>query len=234
MPLPPYIWYDKSKEKDYQTVFAEQAWSVAAPTASLHFTDRVLSTLSAIWVDTATCLLHVWLGTFKQVDVEDITDYDIHSEQAEVTTQLFETIAAKKIANHPVIWVGTTVTRTLESMPYLWAWLPDEEKSRCSQAAAIWRDNLTSTITQEKTTQYIKSVTPTKTGRKIDTALYITPWSTFYVIDELITNFHLPKSSLLMLVAAFVWYKQMRALYDHAIATSYRFYSFGDAMYLKQ
>jgi len=233
MPLPPYIGYDKSKESDYQTVFAQQPGSVAAPTASLHFTENVLQQLKERSVATSECILHVWLWTFKQVNVEDITSYDIHKESIEVTPKLFKDIANNKLWGKPVIWVWTTVTRTIESLPYLWKQLPDKEKTRCSQKTVQRRNDLITDIDETQASKFIAQREPTTTWRSVQTQLYIIPWFTFRIIDQLITNFHLPKSSLLMLVAAFVWYKKMRELYDHAITNSYRFYSFGDAMYLK-
>lgn len=233
IPLPPYINFDESKQDDYQTIFAKQAGSVAAPTASLHFTDRVLTALSNTWVDQVTCVLHVGLWTFKQVNVEAIQEYVIHSEKAHIPWELFEQIATKKQAKKPVVAVGTTVTRTLESMPYVWKLLTSTQKEHVEASLISRRDHYTEAITTEQAKLYTEKRSVDDTGCMVDTKLYIIPGFQFRMIDQLITNFHLPKSSLLMLVAAFVWYDQMRHLYEHAIRQSYRFYSFGDAMYLR-
>ena len=120
MPLPPYISYDKSKENDYQPIFASKQGSVAAPTASLHFTKKLISQLQTQGVQTLYTTLHVGLGTFKQVDTSDIKNYAIHAESIEIDTALFSRIAEHKSQNKPLLAVGTTVTRTLESLPYLW------------------------------------------------------------------------------------------------------------------
>jgi len=233
MPLPPYIAYDESLEDPYQPVFASTAWSVAAPTASLHFTDELIRNLESKWVQSLYTTLHVWLGTFKPVNVESIISYDIHSERIEVDSDIWSQLATAKQANKNILAVGTTVTRTLESLPYLWKMLEYIWKTK--DATSMWyRDSFTSDITFSDAKKIIWEVSVVDEKIFFDSKLFLYPGKKFYIIDELITNFHLPKSSLLMLVAGLVWYDQMREIYKHAIDQQYRFYSFGDAMWLKK
>lgn len=252
MPLPPYISYDKSKENDYQPIFASKVGSVAAPTASLHFTKDLISKLQAQGVQTTYTTLHVGLGTFKQVDTKNIKSYNIHAEQIEIDISLFERITIHKLANKPLLAVGTTVTRTLESLPYLWKilqykynisslskndWKEDsrfQTENWDKDVFSFW-NTLSSDITLEQAKKYIWSLKFQDWNLRLTfkSKLYIYPSFTYRIIDQLITNFHLPKSSLLMLVAWFVGYEQMKHIYDHAISQQYRFYSFGDAIRIK-
>ena len=144
MPLPPYISYDKSKENDYQPIFASKQGSVAAPTASLHFTKELISQLQTQGIQTFYTTLHVGLGTFKQVDTSDIKNYDIHSEHIEIQKDIFSRIAEHKSQNKPVLAVGTTVTRTLESLPYLWKVLRAQDNILLSQDTPTSQDMLAS------------------------------------------------------------------------------------------
>lgn len=233
MPLPPYIEYDPSKSDAYQPIFAKEHGSVAAPTASLHFTPWLMESLQAAWVKTAETVLHIWLWTFKQVDVEHIKDYDIHTELIDVSYDLFSSIAQQKRINKPVIAVWTTVTRTTETMPYIWKLLSDDIKQHVWEDVATWRDELTDELKVDDATSYVIHSQQTSSWIRCETKLYLYPSKSFHVIDHLITNFHLPKSSLLMLVAAFMWYDEMMKLYKEAIENEYLFYSFGDAMLIK-
>lgn len=189
-PLPPYI-KSRSKPADYQTVYAANPGSVAAPTAGLHFTKRLLARLQRQGVIIVHVTLHVGLGTFQPVKVERLTDHQMHTEYAVLSAAAARTINAARGQGKRVIACGTTAVRTLESLA---------DKHGRLTPGAVW------------------------------TNIFIYPGYTFKVIDGLITNFHLPQSTLLMLVAAFAGHATIQAAYQTAIAEKYRFYSFGDAM----
>ena len=193
VPLPPYIEHADSEQdtQRYQTVFAREPGAAAAPTAALHFDDRVLAALQARGVVSASVTLHVGAGTFQPVKVEDLRQHRMHSEWYRVPAQTLQAIAACRQRGGRVLAVGTTTVRTLES----WA----ASGQTCG-----------------------------------DTQIFITPGFQFQVVDLLLTNFHLPKSTLLMLVSALAGYDKMRALYRHAIEQRYRFFSYGDAMLLQR
>lgn len=231
LPLPPYIAYDIEKEQDYQTQFAQSLGSVAAPTASLHFTSDLLERLPH---ERAFVTLHVWLGTFKGIDVEDVRDYSIHGEIVEVWEILFTHIASWKLSGKKVLAVGTTVCRTLESLPFLWRCLLPEEKMYFSEDVRAFWDGIAH-ITDDRSREwtFVTAYEHDRGVYRFETHIYIFPWYTFRVVDELITNFHLPRSSLLVLVSAFSSMESVRRLYRHAIDAKYRFYSFGDGMYLR-
>ncbi len=192
MPLPPYI--DRDPEKldmsRYQTVFADRAGAVAAPTAGLHFDQDLLDKIQAKGIETTTVTLHVGAGTFAPVRVDNLDDHIMHSEWMQMPQTACDALAACKARGGRVIAVGTTAVRTLES----WA--------QKGAAGAL----------------------------ECDTQLFIRPGFKFACVDALITNFHLPKSTLLMLVSAFGGYDLMRAAYREAIEKQYRFFSYGDAM----
>ncbi|MFT3849682.1 MAG: tRNA preQ1(34) S-adenosylmethionine ribosyltransferase-isomerase QueA [Propionivibrio sp.] len=196
LPLPPYI--DHSAEVDdetrYQTVFAQNAGAVAAPTAGLHFDQALLDQLAAGGIDLAWLTLHVGAGTFQPVRVHDIAEHRMHSERFEIPEATVSAIARTRARNGRVIAVGTTSLRALES--------------------AAWNGELQ--------------------AGKSETDIFITPGYRFKVVDRLITNFHLPKSTLLMLVSAFAGHDTIRAVYRHAVAERYRFFSYGDAMLLER
>ncbi len=235
MPLPPYIEYDKTKDDPYQPIFANQPGSVASPTASLHFTQDLLNKLEAKGVKHAEVVLHVWLGTFKPVTNENIKEYNIHSERIELSPELFEKIAQAKETGTNILAVGTTVTRTLESLPYVRKTLTQELKQELFTDQTItFREQISENLPTFAIETYIQYLQydPASKLISVESKLYIYPWFTFHIIDQLITNFHLPKSSLLMLVAWFVWFDEMKHVYAHAIKKNYRFYSFGDAMWV--
>ncbi|MGI0487970.1 tRNA preQ1(34) S-adenosylmethionine ribosyltransferase-isomerase QueA, partial [Pantanalinema rosaneae CENA516] len=191
LPLPPYITQTESEPEQYQTVYAASPGAVAAPTAGLHFTPELLQRLEESGIRQAFVTLHVGVGTFRPVEVEDITSHQMHSEWVEVPADTVEQIQRTKAEGGRVIAVGTTVVRSLEGV-----------------------------TNQLGTLQAF-------CGR---TNLFIYPGYQWQVIDGMITNFHLPKSSLMMLVSALISRQRLLDLYRIAIAEQYRFYSFGDAM----
>jgi S-adenosylmethionine:tRNA ribosyltransferase-isomerase len=203
MPLPPYIKAGASQRLDrarYQTVYAEikHRGSVAAPTAGLHFTKRLLSRLRAQGVKIAPVTLHVGLGTFASVKSEDIRQHQMHAELASVNRKTAKILATAKKDGRRIIAVGTTSCRVLESY---------------GQALAAGRLSLGETYHEW-------------------TNIFIYPSYRFIMVDALITNFHLPKSSLLMLVSALAGQEAISTAYQEAIASKYRFYSYGDAMFI--
>ncbi|MBV5261700.1 tRNA preQ1(34) S-adenosylmethionine ribosyltransferase-isomerase QueA [Synechococcus moorigangaii CMS01] len=192
IPFPPYVTDSEAQPDQYQTIYADAPGAVAAPTAGLHFTPDLFEALAQQGIDRTFVTLHVGVGTFRPVEVEDITAHDMHYEWIDVPTEAVEKIRATKAKGGRVIAVGTTVVRSLEGM-----------------AAASGGE-----------------IQPFR-GR---TNLFIYPGYQWQVVDGLITNFHLPKSSLLMLVSALIGRERLLAVYQEAIAKEYRFYSFGDAM----
>lgn len=195
MPLPPYIdRADESLDDDrYQTVYAKEPGAAAAPTAGLHFTDEMLSSLARQGVSTAYVTLHVGAGTFQPVKVATIEEHVMHSEWIDVSAETVDAIRATKKAGGRVVCVGTTSMRSLEA---------------ASQSGDL----------------------VPFTG---DTDIFIFPGYNFVSVDALITNFHLPQSTLLMLVSAFAGQSNVMRAYEHAIAHAYRFFSYGDAMFLE-
>lgn len=224
LPLPPYIRYKPEKEESYQTIFAHTLGSVAAPTASLHFTDQVMKDLKGKKIRSHYLTLHVGLGTFKPVDTEDIRDYHMHEETMIISEDIFDTIAREKEQENNVVAVGTTIARTIETLPYLYKAMGKQGNE--------YRDNLTKNISEQQCKICI--LDRKQEGKKItcQTKIFIYPWFERKIVDGLITNFHLPGSTLLMLVASFIGYDETTKLYKHAIANQYRFFSFGDAMLL--
>jgi S-adenosylmethionine:tRNA ribosyltransferase-isomerase len=193
VPLPPYLERDDEPgdRERYQTIYAREPGSVAAPTAGLHFTPELLATLEAKGVEVARVLLHVGIGTFRPLEVEDPRGHRLHREVYDVSAETSERVNRVREAGGRVWAVGTTVVRTLETVA--------DEGGRLAPGAG-------------------------------ETDLFIHPPYRFRAVDALITNFHLPRSSLLMLVAAFAGYDRTMAAYGEAIREGYRFYSYGDAM----
>lgn len=193
MPLPPYI-HEKLQDKDrYQTVYAKNIGSAAAPTAGLHFTEELLEKIKAKGVKIAFVTLHVGLGTFRPVVVEDVKTHHMHSEYYHMSKEVADTLNEAKKNKNKIISVGTTSTRTLETIMSLY-----NEFKECSG----------------------------------NTEIFIYPGFKFKAIDALITNFHLPKSTLVMLVSAFSSKEFILNAYSEAIKNNYRFFSFGDAMFI--
>ena len=208
VPLPPYIADKIADSERYQTVYAEHRGSVAAPTAGLHFTPALLQSIRDKGVECARVTLHVGIGTFRPVEANIITDHVMHSERYHIPAATATAIRAAKAAGRRVIAVGTTAVRSLES----WA-RAGELSSRAQDIELSQQQNFKFQISNFDTTN-----------------IFIYPGYHFAVVDAMITNFHLPKSSLLMLVSAFAGYEKTMAAYRAAIAMRYRFFSFGDAM----
>jgi S-adenosylmethionine:tRNA ribosyltransferase-isomerase len=207
VPLPPYISDPTSQPSQYQTVYANPPGSVAAPTAGLHFTEELLEKLEAKGIQKAYVTLHIGVGTFRPVEVEDITQHKIHQEWVEIPQTTVDLIEKTKSRGGKVIAVGTTAVRSLESA----------SRQATSQNDFDSHKNIED-----------KSFSIAAFRGKTD--IFIYPGYQWRVVDGLITNFHLPRSSLLMLVSAFIGRQRLLDLYEEAIAQKYRFYSFGDAM----
>ena len=240
MPLPPYIRYEKEKEKRYQTCFAQEIGSAAAPTASLHFSPQLIAGLEAKGVDFERICLHVGLGTFKPVWEQNITDQKLHFEPMIVNTTIRSRIMLAKLSGKKLLPVGTTMVRYLESLPYLWRFLKVEKQknliSSLDPAVITRRDNLTQEIDSDKILEFIPTQEPTilESGEIIvHTRLFLRPGIKFLLVDELISNFHLPKSSLLMLISTFMGRENALQAYNFAIKNDFKFYSFGDGMWIK-
>ncbi len=194
MPLPPYI-HEKLKEKDrYQTVYAKYEGSAAAPTAGLHFTEELLKQIQAKGVEIANVTLHVGIGTFRPVKVENVEEHDMHSEHFYIKKEDAEKINKAKREGHRVIAVGTTSCRVLETI--------GDENGMVKETEG-------------------------------DTSIFIYPGYKFKCLDCLITNFHLPESTLIMLVSALAGKDFIMKAYNEAVKEKYRFFSFGDAMFIK-
>ncbi len=192
MPLPPYI-TEKLKDKErYQTVYSKQLGSAAAPTAGLHFTTQLMDKIRAKGVNIVNVILHVGLGTFRPVKVDEITEHHMHSEHYHLPKETADVINETKRQGHRVIAVGTTSCRTLESVATKFNGEIREDDD--------------------------------------DTSIFIYPGYQFKVLDGLITNFHLPESTLIMLVSAFAGYENIMKTYEIAVKERYRFFSFGDSM----
>lgn len=194
MPLPPYITHHLEDKNRYQTVYAEHTGSAAAPTAGLHFTPELLEKIEKKGVDIARVTLHVGLGTFRPVKVDEITDHHMHSEFFRIEEEAATKINRAKDTGKKVICVGTTSCRTVESAA---------DETGHLKACSGW------------------------------TEIFIYPGYKFKVLDSLITNFHLPESTLVMLVSALAGREHVLAAYEEAVKERYRFFSFGDAMLIQ-
>jgi S-adenosylmethionine:tRNA ribosyltransferase-isomerase len=198
IPLPPYISRDDgpADKERYQTVYARERGSIAAPTAGLHFTPEILDQIKDRGIETAEITLHVGLGTFQPVRTELVEEHKLHRETYCISPQATEKIKDAKAAKRRIVAVGTTTVRTLE---YAASLSPDGELKAGQGEADI----------------------------------FIYPGYKFRIVDALLTNFHLPKSSLLILISAFAGREQVLAAYHHAVAREYRFYSYGDCMFIE-
>ncbi len=194
MPLPPYITHKLQDKNRYQTVYAKYEGSAAAPTAGLHFTRELLKQIEDKGVKIAYVTLHVGLGTFRPVKVDNVLEHHMHSEAYEITKEAADIINETKRSGHKVICVGTTSCRTIES-----AAREDGFIEPCCN----------------------------------NTEIFIYPGYKFKVLDELITNFHLPESTLVMLVSALAGKEHVLSAYEEAVKERYRFFSFGDAMFIR-
>ena len=195
MPLPPYI-HEKLEDRErYQTVYAKENGSAAAPTAGLHFTEELLDKIAAKGVKLVYLTLHVGLGTFRPVSVDNLEEHEMHSEFDSLSEEAAETLRQVKASGHRIVAVGTTSIRTLETI--------GSKFDGQIQADSGW------------------------------TNIFIKPGYQWKIVDAFSTNFHLPKSTLVMLVSAFAGRQLTLRAYEHAIAERYRFFSFGDAMFIK-
>ena len=194
MPLPPYITKQLEDQSQYQTVYAKELGSAAAPTAGLHFTPALMQRIREMGVDIAELTLHVGLGTFRPVQEDDIADHKMHTERYIITEDVAQKIRAAKAEGRRVIAVGTTSCRTLEAVTAKYG-----EIRACSG----------------------------------ETDIFLYPGVELKCIDALITNFHLPESTLIMLVSAFYGYDKTMAAYKTAVEEKYRFFSFRDAMFIQ-
>lgn len=210
-PLPPYIHKPIDDAERYQTVYSRVEGSAAAPTAGLHFTPDLLISLRDRGIKLAYCTLHIGLDTFQPVSVEKIQDHKIHSERAILNTDNARIINDAKLSGGRIIAVGTTSARTLETAGVLSAGGEPSDPS-ASENMCPWRP----VIAFER-----------------DTDLFIYPGYRWRVLDGLITNFHLPKSTLMMMISAFAGRENVLRAYDVAREERYRFYSFGDAMFIR-
>ena len=211
-PLPPYIHETLDDPERYQTTYARVTGSAAAPTAGLHFTAAVDAALAAAGVTVETVTLHVGLGTFKPLQEESLAATRLHSETYEVDAAVWTRLLAARAQGRRVVAVGTTSMRTIEHVA---RFAPGDTGSHGRGAAAPGRGP--------------DEGVPARVLRG-ETSLFITPGFEFLMVDALVTNFHLPRTSLLALVMAFCGVEETRRLYRHAVTQRYRFYSFGDAM----
>lgn len=202
-PTPPYI-KRMAKDSEYQNIYAKKLGSVAAPTAGLHFTNRIFKKLKAKGVQIEFVTLHVGLGTFQPIQTKDIRKHKIHSEYFELDPKTANRLNLAKKQGRRIIAVGTTSVRVLETCA----------KTKCRPSRGL-------------------SMTFCVSAQKGNTDIYIYPGYKFKFIDAMITNFHLPESSLILLVSAFAGTKFIQNAYQHAIKKKYRFYSLGDAMFIK-
>ena len=194
MPLPPYITHKLQDKNRYQTVYAKYEGSAAAPTAGLHFTEKLLTEIRSMGVKTAFVTLHVGLGTIRPVKAENLADHHMHSEHYEITQETADIINRTKEDGGRIICVGTTSCRTIESA----ADVNGKVQAGCG-----------------------------------DTDIFIYPGYQFKVLDCLLTNFHLPESTLVMLVSALAGRENVLAAYREAVEERYRFFSFGDCMFIR-
>lgn len=218
MPLPPYITAELEDPERYQTVYARSEGSAAAPTAGLHFTGDLLFDLQRAGVNIAYCTLHVGLDTFAPVREEDPTQHKIHREYAELTAENAKIINEAKLAGGRIIPVGTTSARTVETAAI-----------RSASFGSEYNDSASVQQTLHNINENLCAWRPVMAIRE-ETDLFITPGYRFRAVDAMITNFHLPKSTLVMMLSALVGRELLLESYAEAIAESYRFYSFGDAM----
>jgi S-adenosylmethionine:tRNA ribosyltransferase-isomerase len=237
IPLPPYVRKGRAADADadrYQTVFAERTGSVAAPTAGLHFTSELLARLADAGVGTARVTLHVGLGTFEPVKTDDPAKHRIHSEWCEVGQPTVDAILACKARSGRVVAIGTTSTRTLESAARQFSPSPlagEGSREATGEGTAFVFPSPGSLREPPSPTrgEGLKA-RPVLRPFAGETGLYVRPPFEFRVIDGLVTNFHLPRTTLLLLVGAFAGSELLRKAYEEAIREKYRFYSYGDAM----
>ena len=229
LPLPPYIGHTPTKDdlQRYQTVYAQHPGSVAAPTAGLHFDESLFAALQAKGIQRAEVTLHVGSGTFAPVRDNDLSKHRMHYEWCSLSEETEQKILKTRAQGGRVVAVGTTSLRTLESAGQR---VMGAEGLNSNPGAA----NLADLANLNGLSGLTGRAGLTGLAGQWETDLFITPGYQFKLVDALVTNFHLPKSTLLMLVSAFAGYPTIRKAYDHAITSRYRFFSYGDAMFLRR
>jgi len=221
VPLPPYITQYEGDPEKYQTVYAmHEEHSAAAPTAGLHFTPELIERIQAAGIGWATVELEVGIDTFRLVTEDDPTQHVMHTERYHVPQEVVDAVHATKAAGHRVIAVGTTAVRSLES-----AYDPEAPVAEPPMVARRFEDAPDSAAALGRGDIVARA--------NATTNLYLMPGSTYHVVDALITNFHVPRSTLVMLVSALATREQIMAAYRHAVDERYRFFSFGDAMLIE-
>jgi S-adenosylmethionine:tRNA ribosyltransferase-isomerase len=226
LPLPPYITHEAtaSDETRYQTVFAKSPGAVAAPTAGLHFTEALLQELSQQGITIVHLTLHVGAGTFLPVKVDDINQHVMHSERYHITASTLQALVDTKRRHGRIVAVGTTSLRAME------AWGHSQD---CNLNTAEGLDKAQQQINQLQLNITNQNQNSSSQAHAGDTRIFIRPGHPFFTVDALLTNFHLPQSTLLMLVSAFYGREPIMQAYQHAITQAYRFFSYGDAMWLE-
>ena len=225
IPLPPYITEHLANSELYQTVYAENLGSTAAPTAGRHFTPELLEKIQNMGVKIAHVTLHIGPGTFKPIYEDDVTQYQIHSEFVTIPRETLELLKNRK---GRVIAVGTTSMRSLESLAV--GKLQPVQNTKYKGQNEGFVDDLGKWINEWNVLNRLNPLN----GYSWDTNLYITPGYQFQLVDVLVTNFHAPRTSLLVLVAAFMGLENMQAAYQYALDHNFRFLSFGDAMWVEK
>ena len=223
MPLPPYITHKLKDKNRYQTVYAVHEGSAAAPTAGLHFTNELLAAISDKGVNIAKLTLHVGLGTFRPVKAATVEEHEMHSEFYQVSTETAELINSTIARGNRVVSVGTTSTRTMESAAVI---NPEYERLLAEGMEPVKYNGLSVIKLDEE--HYVSKYI-IKAGSD-DTSIFIYPGYEWKIVEALSTNFHLPQSTLIMLVSALAGYEHVMNAYKEAVKERYRFFSFGDAM----
>jgi S-adenosylmethionine:tRNA ribosyltransferase-isomerase len=236
-PIPPYIEPSREAQDQYQTEFARHPGSLAAPTASLHFTRSLLEACeTAAHAKLCYATLHVGIGTFKIVNQEDIRNHTMHAETMLVTRNILEAVAQAKLAGNPVLAVGTTMVRYLESLLYIWPLV--ETQANLSEEAKSWWQRQSDVSIDANHPEFVRDELFRLRSNFHDgvataeTSIFIYPGYEFGVVDEIVTNFHLPNSTLIPMISAFAGLRNLKVAYENAKSEGYRFYSFGDAMRL--
>ncbi|TKR56985.1 tRNA preQ1(34) S-adenosylmethionine ribosyltransferase-isomerase QueA [Allopusillimonas ginsengisoli] len=226
IPLPPYITHaaDQEDEERYQTIYASEPGAIAAPTAGLHFDEALLQRLADKGIQQAFVTLHVGAGTFQPVRVQKLTEHIMHAERYSVSAETISLVQATRKAGGRVIAVGTTSVRALEAAAA-------QQRAQALVTHSTMTAGPDVTVDKQSPSSTLTHAAPATIEG--DTRLFITPGYTFAWVDALITNFHLPQSTLLMLVSALAGMEPIRRAYTHAVQSRYRFFSYGDAMFIE-
>ena len=249
MPLPHYI-KDIENTDQYQPITAdpEKYWSVASPTATLHFTQQLINDIVDKWVEIDKVTLHIWLGTFQAIYTQDIRSHDIHTESIQVSKNIFKKIYEDKLSGKKIIATGTTTCRTLESLWLAYLHLSTSQvdlllgndahrrrKSRWKNIVDYYRKYIKRYKWYEDNqivSDIIWWIVINSDIVNFTTKIYITPGYKLQIIDQMITNFHLPKSSLFIMISSIIWLDKALKCYNEAKEKDYKFYSLGDAMFI--